>query len=205
MTIADKTLVAARPATPAGDPTPRRFTRREYCDMAATGMFEGQRVELIDGEILRMSPQSSPHAAAIALLHEWLTLALAGRFTIRGQMPLVVAERSEPEPDLAVIPGAAKDQRDHPRTALLVIEVSSTTLDYDRRKAGLYASAGVSEYWIINLSARQIEVYRQPRPDAAAEFGHRYAAMQTYDVQQQIQPASLPLSPTPVTDLLPAS
>ncbi len=143
----------------------RRWTRAEYDRMIAAGMFApGEHVELVEGEILRMTPQGSAHATAVQLVHDALRLAFGPDFSVRQQLPVALAPDSEPEPDLAVVPGKPqKYWHAHPSTALLIVEISDATLEHDRgRKGQLYARAGIQEYWIVNLIDRCVEVYREP-------------------------------------------
>ena len=121
-------------------PRVRRWTLKEYYKLADEGLFRGQRVELIDGRIVQMPPMMNPHAAAIELVKRALEPAFGPAFWVRMQLPLHFGRYSAPEPDIAVVPGGPRDYSDHPTTALLVVEVSESTLSYDRnRKAALYA------------------------------------------------------------------
>lgn len=144
-----------------------RFTLDEYHRMVSAGVFQdGARVELIEGEVLAMSPKSRSHDEAVAWLNERLVLALAGRFRIRPQSAVTFPPQvSEPEPDLAVVPLDAA-QPYHPSEAALVIEVSKSSLRYDRaRKTVLYARAGIPEYWIVDLEHERLEVRTRPDDD----------------------------------------
>lgn len=153
------------------DPRVRHWTRTDYYRMAEAGLFRNERVELVEGEILMMSPMKPAHAACLQLATKALERVFGAGHCVRVQLPLLVDESSEPEPDLAVVPGAPRDYTNHPRTALLVVEISDTTIAFDRgRKRDLYARAGVPEYWVVNLSDRCIELYRSP---ADAEYGER--------------------------------
>ena len=146
-------------------PAPHRWTRRQYDQMIEAGIFgEDDRVELINGEIIEMSPQGSRHYTFIGLLAEVLEEAYAEGFLIRTQGPLVLDPDSEPEPDVAVVRGRRMDYFDHhPITALLVIEVSDSSLAKDRTsKEELYARHQISEYWILNVEGESLEVYRNP-------------------------------------------
>jgi len=128
--------------------------------MVASGALEGEPVELLEGLLVEvMSPQSPAHAAAIERLTRHLG---AARARLRVQLPLALPPDSEPEPDLALVeekpsPGS------HPRTALLVVEVSFSSPQIDRGvKAGLYARAGVPTYWLIDVLGRAVEVRSDP-------------------------------------------
>jgi len=187
------------------EPTTRHFSRAEYYRMAEIGLFDGQRVELIKGEIITMSPQNSPHALTVAIITGWLARGLGDQFTVRCQLPLVASDDTEPEPDFAVLAGTAESQREHPTGALLVIEVAESSLAYDRRKADMYASRGVPDYWILNLRERKLEVFRSPATCSDSSFGHRYASRVTLTSDQSIQPLRLPIPAVSVARLLPAT
>lgn len=121
------------------------------------------RVELIEGVIVQMSPHSAQHARVLSALTKAFRV-LGGEWAVRCQLPLTLA-RSEPEPDLVVCPQPLEDAAArHPTTASLVVEVASSSLALDRAKAGVYAEAGIAEYWIVDVEAREVEVYREPQP-----------------------------------------
>ena len=184
----------------------RRWTRQEYDKMVECGIFPpGERVELIDGEIIEMSPQKSGHATAIRLTEEALRLAFGAGYDVRVQMPLALDPLSEPEPDVAVVRGSPRDYRDaHPASALLVVEVADTTLSYDREQKGsLYARAGVADYWILNLSEGRLEVFRDPIAMAQARYGWIYRTVGYYTAGEQVSPLAAPQAVVPVADLLP--
>ncbi len=147
---------------------PRPLRRAEYDRLVELGLFEDERLELLHGVIVAMSPQDAMHSNVIQILTTILVPKLLDRAYVRVQCPLALAEDSEPEPDVAVVAlGNYFDE--HPRTAFLVIEVADTSLRKDREiKAALYARAGVREYWIVNLPDRVVEVHREP-----AEGGYR--------------------------------
>lgn len=139
----------------------RPIRRAEYERMAQLGMFDGERVELIRGVIVQMSPKGTRHAAALGWLNELFVRGLAGRAKVRIQSPFAASDGSEPEPDVVLVPVA--DYRGaHPTRALLVIEVADSSLTFDRtEKASLYAESGVPEYWIVNVRDGLVEVHDQ--------------------------------------------
>jgi len=104
--------------TIAEPPSRLKFTRDDYYRMFNMGLFEGQRVELIQGEIIKMSPQNNPHALTCAIVNNWLVKSLSDDFTVRCQLPFVASDDTEPEPDFAVLPGSPQSQQEHPTTAL---------------------------------------------------------------------------------------
>jgi Uma2 family endonuclease len=186
------------------EPKKRRFNRAEYYKMAELGLFDGQRVELIDGEVIQMAPQMERHVVAIALVAKALGRAIGDDYWIRQQAPISVDELSEPEPDLAVVPGAPGDYQEHPQKPLLVVEVSETTYRFDSKvKAGLYAGTGIEDYWIVNLNANRLEVYRQPVADDSQPFGHRYADVKIFAAADIITCLAFPKAQIKVADLLP--
>lgn len=188
---------------PKTEPSIRRWTGAEYSEMASLGFFEGQHVELIEGEILIMTPQNNAHAIAVTCVHDVLKLAFGDGFWIRTQMPLKLSESSEPEPDVAVVRGRPRDFSDHPASALMVVEVSQATLTNDRsRKSSLYAAAGIDEYWIVNLIDGQLEVQRDPVA-ADTPSGFTYATRTIHKPSDVVTPLALPAARIIVRDLLP--
>ena len=179
------------------DPQLKVWTRDEYYRAADAGLFAGQRVELIDGAILMMSPMKAAHAAALELSATALRTLFGPRYWIRVQLPLVVSDHSEPEPDIAIVPGTPRDYPEHPTSALLVVEVSDTTLAFDRgQKRRLYASAGVADYWVLNLVDERLEVHRDPVDDD-------YQTMTTIGPNDDVAPLAQPDARIRVRDLLP--
>ena len=144
---------------------PRPLKRSEYDQLVKMGVFEGERVELLYGTLVAMTPQNPAHMSPIGRLTMLLAPALAGRAIVRVQGPLIACDESEPEPDFAIVPPG--DYRTaHPDTAYLVIEVANSSLRKDRLvKAPLYARSGFPEYWLVDVGASCIEVYRGPSPD----------------------------------------
>lgn len=141
----------------------------EYHRMIEAGILRAEeRVELIEGMIVTMPRCAPAHALAIEVLNRALVRAAADDLRVRPQLPLTVAPRSEPEPDLAVVRGGYGDR--HPQTALLVIEVAGTSARIDRgAKLAVYARAAIPEYWIVDVARREVEVLREPDA-AAAEY-----------------------------------
>ena len=184
-------------------PAPRRFTRAEYDELVERGFFQNERVQLIDGEIIPMSPQGPRHSTSTYKVRRALERAFGLGVVVREQAPLALSEESEPEPDVAVVPGEVDDFRDrHPRSALLVVEVADSSLALDRRaKTGLYASGGIAEYWILNLVDDVLEVYRSPRELQPGTYG--YADFTRHGRGDAVAPVAAPGSSIAVADLLP--
>jgi Uma2 family endonuclease len=154
----------------------RSFTVEDYHRMARAGILrEDDRVELLEGEILQMAPIGSKHAACVARL-----TTLFARVQARGivwvQNPILLSERSEPQPDLTLArPRPDFYAQTHPRPGdiFLVVEVAETSVEVDRGvKVPLYAQAGISEVWLVDLAEERIEVYRQPSPQGYQQVQH---------------------------------
>jgi len=187
-------------------PLIRRWTRMEYLKMADAGVFApGERVELIEGEVIVMTPQKSPHAVAGGLVEDALRAAFGPGFHVRSQRPLNLGPDSEPEPDAAVVRGTLRDYVDaHPTMAVLIVEVSDTTLAFDReRKGPLYAKAGIPEYWILNLIDRVLEVHRDPGPLPEDPSRSGYRPTQRLGRSETVTPLAAPSATIRVADLLP--
>jgi Uma2 family endonuclease len=184
----------------------RRWTADEFYRLLDLGFFDEQRVQLIEGEILEMASQKNYHAIGIALTEDALRAAFGPNHWVRVQMSLDLTPYSVLDPDLAVVPGAPRthDPNFNPTTALLIVEVSETTLRFDRRrKASLYAKVGIADYWILNLVDRQLEVYRNPVPDPTKTFGYGYSALTVLAATDHVTPLALPQANIAVADLLP--
>jgi Uma2 family endonuclease len=143
----------------------RRVSLDEYHRMIDARVFdEDDRLELLEGVIVAMSPQGVPHARAITRLGRRAFQATEDTpFEVRVQLPLTLA-RSEPEPDIAIAdPRRPTPKGRHPETALLVVEVASDSLDKDLgAKAMIYAEAAIAEYWVVNLEKRWVDVFTDP-------------------------------------------
>ena len=181
----------------------RKWTRDEYYKMAELGFFYGKRVELIEGEIIEMSPMGKPHATAIRVLLHILREIFAQGFIVDSQLPMNFGKINEPEPDVAVIKGGIRDfANSHPKTAELIIEVSVSTLRLDRtKKAVLYAQNKIQDYWILNLKNRCLEVYRQPKKDK--KLGFIYTESRIFTETDEVSPLAMSDAKIKIADLLP--
>ena len=171
--------------------------------MAELGFFQGKRVELIEGEIIEMSPMNKPHATAVRRILNVLKAIFGEGFLIDSQLPMSFRKANEPEPDVAVIKGAIEDfTKSHPKTAELIIEVSDSTLRYDRTvKVGLYAQNKIQDHWILNLKSRCLEVYRQPKKDK--KLGYIYSEIKILTEDDRVSPLAAPNAKIVIADLLP--
>jgi Uma2 family endonuclease len=185
--------------------TLRRWTRTEYDRLVDLGILQGQPVELIRGQLVVAEPQGSYHASAIGSAGDLLKGLLPPGWVVRVQMPVALDDESEPEPDLAVVPGAWADHRaSHPSLPTLVVEVAESSLAFDRAdKGSLYARGGIRDYWIVNLVDRLLEVHRDPRPDPTAPHGWRYLTVEWLSPGASVSPLALPSVRVPVSDLVP--
>jgi Uma2 family endonuclease len=185
------------------EPKARLWTRAEYHQMADLGWFDGQRAELVEGEIVVLSPQKFGHGATTDRVREVLDKLLRNEFWVRMQLPIAIGASSEPEPDVSVVPGKRSDYSDHPTGASLLIEVSDTTLTYDRvKKMRLYAKAGIAEYWIVNLQDQEIEVRRRPVGGSSPDELGKYLDLQVHPRGDQIDLGLKPGTQIAVDDLL---
>jgi len=184
----------------------RKWTRVEYERLVEAEILGPEdRVELLGGAMICKEPQYSPHATSIRLVDRVLTEVFGLGWDVRSQMPVALDDESEPEPDVAVVPGDPRDYRDaHPTRPVLVVEVALSRLGFDRdRKGSLYARAGIADYWIVNLPDRRLEVYRGPVRDGAAPFGWRYGTSLALGPDDRVTPLAAPGASVIVSDLLP--
>lgn len=146
-------------------PKSGRYSVERYFELAKKGVIAAQdRVELLDGLIVAMAPQTTPHASAIHRVGSVLKGKLGDAGVMRVQMSFLAGRESAPEPDIAIVPGNPDDYtRRHPTRADLIVEVAETSVVQDRiTKAAIYARAGVPCYWIINMRDRRVEAFSQP-------------------------------------------
>ena len=179
----------------------RKYTVEEYHVMAETGILTpDDRVELIDGEIVLMPPMSSPHASVVSRINQLLSQSIpAGEALVWVQCPITFPGNTEPEPDVALVRHRDDFYRPNlptPQDTLLLIEVSQSTLRYDRTvKLPLYAIARIPEVWIVNLSDGVVEVYRNPE-------GSAYQETATLGRGEEVSPKAFPALGLAVEELL---
>jgi Uma2 family endonuclease len=174
----------------------RPLRRAEYDRLVELGCFEDEKIELLHGLLVAMSPQGESHVYAISKLTVLFVRCIGDRAMVRIQAPLAVADDSEPEPDLALVPNEGYSP-EHPTRALLVVEVAQASLRKDRLvKASLYARAGIPEYWIVNLEEHVIEVYRKARDGA-------YTSVIAHGPSETLSPEAFEDIRVPVAEVLP--
>jgi len=187
-------------------PRTRRWTRAEYGRLIEMGMFQpGERLELLAGNLVVREPQGDPHTLAVELVNEALRTAFGREWRVRVQLPIALDQESEPEPDISVAPGRARDRREaKPSRIALIVEIAGSSLALDREyKGSLYAKARVPDYWIVNLVDRVLEIYRDPMPDASASYGWSYRSVQSLSAGEHVSPLAAPVARIPAADLLP--
>ncbi len=155
-----------------------RFTAEEYRAMGDAGVLgEDDRVELVDGEIVDMAPIGSRHLSCVVSLTHLLVELSRGRYFVSVQNPVLLAEHDEPQPDLSLLkerPDPESSGPPGPENILVVVEVSDTTLSYDKNvKLPLYARAVMPEAWIVDLQGRKVEVYADPGGPGRDAEGYR--------------------------------
>lgn len=194
------------------------WNKDDYYRLADLGFFNGKRVELIEGEIFvkynytefdegeyEMSAMSSLHFSGVNVAAEVMREVFKKKYFVSVQCPVDMGESSELEPDVSIIEGKARDFKNAiPKTAALIIEVSDTSLLYDRgKKASLYARAKIEDYWIVNVKDKRLEVYRRPIKDETAFYGFSYGEIRILTENDEATPLAAPDAKIKVADILP--
>lgn len=198
------------PPKPASAPSPAwkpfRWTISEYRDLDKTGLFHDVKTMLIDGEIFVMPLPSPQHNGAVIATETFLRDAFRGQQVyIRNQIGFDIGTRNDPGPDLAVVPGSFRDAFNaNPSTAILIVEVAVTSQRMDTTtKAELYASAGVPEYWVIDVSGRELHLFRDPVANPEGLGADAYRTRRILKESDTISPSAAPAAVIKVADLLP--
>ena len=184
----------------------RRWTRHEYERLIDHGLLEeDDPIELLDGLLLVKEPPHSPHRTAVLLAAKAVARAFGEGWFVQTQSPIILDDRSEPEPDLCVVRGSPRDYVDaHPRHPALLVEVAQSGLGIARgRKAAAYARARIADYWIVNLVDRVLEVHREPARPGPARRHWGYTAIETLGAGATVTPLAAPAAGIRVADLLP--
>lgn len=184
-------------------PRPLTWTCKQFHMLGDMGVFEGARPMLIDGHLLEQGMMNPPHAKAMSKTHRRLQKVFELGWHLRGQSPLVFGLELDPMPDLAAIAGSEDDYADHPTTAALVVEIADSSLKFDTtEKMSLYAAAMIPEYWVLDLTGRQLIVYRDPVADPTAPHGGTYRTALTVPATGSVNPLANPTASVAVADLL---
>lgn len=198
---------AAVPVAPAPAPAfvPRRWTLAEYRKLAEVGLLDGMNPILIDGEILLMANPGTKHDAAMTKMSRFLSRVCPAGHYVRNQQSFNVGTRNDPGPDFAVVRGTEDDyDANAPTAALLVAEIAHATLSFDlTTKAELYATAGVPEYWVVDVEHRQLVILRDPHPLSAGLGATAYKTHVTLGPTDTAATQFAPAAPVLVGDLLP--
>jgi len=183
---------------PISPPGPKRFTVEEFHNLGEAGLFVGKQACLIRGEIFEEGPMNPPHRLSLELS----TLAMQGAFgtgwRVCAQMPLLLGTATDPEPDIAMVRGSPRDNFAHPTSAELILEISDTSFKFDAGlKLELYASAGIADYWVLDVNDRLLYVFRDPQRDGT------YGEQLTLKDTESVSPLAAPDKTILVADLLP--
>ena len=172
-------------------PPRKRWTRTDCESLEASGLWERERLELVDGELISRMGKKRPHVIVLILVQQWLTSAF-GAACVNPEAPIDVSPddnpTNEPEPDLLVLAQPAWIYTANPKPAdvRLLVEISDTTLSFDMgTKARLYARAGIAEYWVVDVAGRRVLVHREPRAGA-------YGSIKAYREGESIVPLAAP-------------
>jgi Uma2 family endonuclease len=187
-------------------PVLRRWTRHEYERLIDHGFLdEDDPIELLDGLLLVKEPQHSPHRTAVLLVAKAVERAFGEGWFVQTQSPIILDDRSEPEPDVCVVRGSPRDYAaSHPSSPALIVEVAQSGLRMARgRRAAVFARAGIADYWIVNLIDRVLEVHREPARPGPARRHWGYAVIETLGAEATMAPLAAPSAGIRVADLLP--
>ncbi len=194
--------VTPPPPTPAGSPpiqapAPKVWTVDQFHYLGELGLFEGRGASLLNGVIIEEGPMNPPHRIALELTVEAVRAAFGPGWRMCVQLPLVLGQTTDPQPHLAVVAGSVRGTTDHPTTAALAIEISDSMFRYDTTtKLAAYATAGIADYWVLDVNERRLHVFRDP-------VGDGYAAHLTLAESDSIAPLAAPTATVRVADLLP--
>jgi len=185
--------------------TIRRWTRAEYDRLVDLGVFNDEPLELLGGQLIVAEPKGEYHSSGVSVVEYAIRAVLPPGWIVRTQLPLSLDDESSPEPDVVVVPGRPSDYRHaHPARPPLAIEISDSSLAFDRQQKGsLFARAQLQDYWIVNLVERVVEVYRDPVVDASAAFGWRYRSVVVLTPGEAVAPLAFPGIRLAWSELLP--
>jgi len=202
------TLTAPLHGTPPrlapGPPRAKRWTVDEFHWLWENNRFEGTKPMLLDGEIVVTAIPGPPHDQGIGLADYSLKSVFQSGYWVRVQQSLPLGLWSDPVPDIAVVRGSPRDYSSLPKSALLVVEISDTSLDSDiGRKAVLYATAQIQDYWVVDLNGRQLIVFCNPVADPESPGRLKYSQVIYHDEAESVSSLVMPDRPISVADLLP--
>ena len=199
---------AARSGTPVVRPqpalTPYRWTIAAYRKLAVTGLFNDMKTMLLHGELYTMAMPDPPHNLSLGLVADWLASAFGAGYHVRNQMAFDIGTHNDPGPDLAVVVGSRRDYANRQATeAVLIVEVADSSLFIDTTtKAELYATAGVADYWVLDLEQRQLVVFHDPQPLPKGLGATAYRTRLTLASTERVSPLAAPQASILVSELL---
>ena len=195
-------LLAPPPKKP---PVRHRFTIAQYRALGGSGLFQNAKTILLAGEVFTVPMPDPPHDTALGLTDAWVRSAFAVGHHVRSQMAFDIGTENDPGPDLAVVAGGIRDYAARtPTAAVLIVEVADSSLFLDTTtKAELYATAGVPDYWVIDLENRRLLVYRDPVPLPSGLGATAYQTHRAFGPNDAVSPLALPSAGVRVGDLLP--
>lgn len=197
-------LLTPPPLATSSGPRPFRWTVEFFHRLGDLGLFEGRRASLIHGQLFEEGPMNPPHRIALELTDAALRAAFGGGWRVCVQMPLVLGAGNAPQPDLAMVKGSPRDSAAHPSAAELVVEVADSSLNFDvTTKAELYATAGIADYWVLDVDGRRLLVFRDPVPLPAGLGATAYRTRLTLTDADSVSPLAAPTATIRVADLLP--
>jgi Uma2 family endonuclease len=183
---------------------PHRFTLSEYRKLGESGLFHDRKTMLIHGELFTMTMPGPLHDISLNLAQEILRAICPAGHHVRNQQGFDIGTDNDPGPDLAIVAGSIRDTTATPTRAILIVEVADTSLTMDTTtKAELYATAGVPEYWVIDLEHRQLILFRDPQALPKGLGATAYKTHLTFGPTDRIAPLFAPNASVLVSDLLP--
>jgi Uma2 family endonuclease len=183
---------------------PKRWSKKEFIGNVERGFLSKQRVILFRGELIEMPAIGALHALAQKKLTIWMVQKFQGEFEVRTQNPFEAYDETMPQPDGAVYTQAQDARLPHPNAALLLVEVSDSSLEFDQEMAADYAASHVQEYWIINVRDRNIEVYRETVSDPSSVTGFSYSSHRVLSESEIVSPVFKPTVSVPVAEFMSA-
>ena len=187
---------------PSGPTRNLLWTVDQFHALGDLGCFAGRRAWLIQGVLIEEGPMSVPHRNALELIGSSLRAVFGAGWRVCVQMPLELGQTTDPQPDVAIVAGSPRGTTSHPTSAALVVEVSDTSLNYDvTTKAEVYATAGIADYWVLDVDGRRLLVFRNPASIPGG--GAAYRTQLVFGPADSVAPLAAPASTVRVADLLP--
>ena len=195
----------APPAAPTAGWTPHRWTLKSYRELYKTGLFTDKKTMLVNGVLYVMTMPNPPHDLVMTLAFDYLRLNCPAGHYVRNQQGFDIGSETDPGPDFAIVAGTARDYAARtPTAAILIVEVSDSTLFFDTTtKAELYATAKVPEYWVVDIQHRQLHVFTDPVALPAGLGATAYRKHVAHGETDTVSPLAAPTATVLVAELLP--